>query len=481
MRPLVKFLDAHLLERIVSRAFDVLHRVGILVENLEAATLLLDSGCKVHNNRILIPQTLVENCLKTVPNEIVVHDRHGNPALFLQQERIHFDPGSAALRILDWQTQKERKAVTQDLIDFVRLTDALPNFTAQSTGLISTDVPEEIADRYRLLIGLLYSSKPIVTGTFAVTAFSIMREMLVTVRGSTAQLKQKPLAIFDCCPSPPLKWSHLTCQALLDCARSGIPAEFVSMPLTGGTSPATLTGALVQHTAETLSGVVIGQLAHSGAPLIYGGSPAAMDMRTGTTPMGAIETMMIDSAYAQIGKHLKMPTHAYMALSDAKVLDAQAGFETGMGAVMAALSGINVISGPGMLDFESCQSLEKLVVDHEICGMALRLAAGIQARTENLAEDLYGDLDDGELFLGSPTTLRWIREEIHLPGDVIDRDNYETRQLKGEFTIGERAHRRVQEILQSQPVNKLNVELHDELVKIVTADAQNYGMDRLPL
>jgi len=96
--------------------------------------------------------------------------------------------------------------------------------------------------------------------------------------------------------------------------------------------------------------------------------------------MGAVETMMIDGAYAEIGKHLGLPTHAYMALSDAKPVDFQAGMETAMGAMIAALSGINNISGPGMLDFESCQSLEKLVLDHEICGMALRLASGISLR-----------------------------------------------------------------------------------------------------
>ena len=89
--------------------------------------------------------------------------------------------------------------------------------------------------------------------------------------------------------------------------------------------------------------------------------------------MGAVETMMINAAHVQIGKYLRLPTHSYMGLSDAKGVDGQAGLETGMGALVAALAGANVISGPGMLNFESCQSLEKLVLDNEICGMALRM------------------------------------------------------------------------------------------------------------
>ena len=119
------------------------------------------------------------------------------------------------------------------------------------------------------------------------------------------------------------------------------------MPLSGFMAPVTLVGSLVQHTAETLSGVVISQLASPGAPALYGGSPAIFDIRYETTPMGAVETMMIDCAYSEIGKHLGLPTQAYIGLSDAKQLDAQAGLETSMGATLAALAGINSVSGPG--------------------------------------------------------------------------------------------------------------------------------------
>ena len=481
IRPRINIISKELIERIISEAIHVLQHVGVIVENSTAKDLLADAGCKVNNDgKIYISNHQIEKALDTVPSRIEVFNRNGGLALELEGDNIHFDPGSAALNILDWGTQKQRKPVTADLVAFSRLTDALPNLAAQSTGLISSDVPEEIADRYRLFIALQNCEKPVVTGTFSVEAFTVMHDMLVAVRGSEESLREKPLAIFDCCPSPPLKWSNLTCQALVDCARAGIPAEFVSMPLTGATAPATLTGAMVQHTAETLSGIVIGQLACLGAPLIYGGSPAAMDMRTGTTPMGAIETMMIDSAYAQIGKHLGLPTHAYMGLSDAKVLDAQSGLESGMGAVLAALSGINVISGPGMLDFESCQSLEKLIIDNEICGMALRLVQGIQVHRDQLAPDLNGDIYEGDHFLTSPETLKWFRQEIKLPGEVIDRDSYEIRQNKGMFTAGERAHQIVEKLLQSHEPLPLCKDIISELEKIMHSDAKRWGMTKLP-
>ena len=481
--PLLAIIDDQKVVRILSEAYAVLEKVGVLIENEEALRLLESAGARVdrQNRKAYFTTKLIENCVHSAPKSITVFNRDGEVALKLEGNNIHFDPGSAALHILDWETQRERKPVTQDLIDFSRLTHHLGNIAAQSTGLISTDVPEEIGDRYRLFIALQNSTKPIITGTFALDAFATMREMLIAVRGSAEKLRQQPLAIFDCCPSPPLKWSNLTCQNLIDCAKSGIPAELVSMPLTGATAPGTLAGALIQHAAESLSGVVIHQLAHAGSPIIWGGSPAAFDMRHGTTPMGAIETMMIDSGYAKIGKSLGLPTHAYMALSDAKLVDYQAGLETGMGAVIAALSGINVISGPGMLDFESCQSLEKLVLDNEICGMALRLVKGIELREGGLSEDLFGDIYDGENFLTSPNTIKWLREEFYYPSEVIDRANYQIWQATDGSTAGERAHAKVKQILREVQPPPLEANLANELKRIILVDAKKYGLGKLPL
>jgi trimethylamine---corrinoid protein Co-methyltransferase len=481
IRPKLELINNQQVEQILDEAYSILEKVGVLVENEEAMQLLGDAGSRIdkQNQKAFFPKALIESTVHSAPGSITMYDRNGDEAMSLAGDNIYFDPGSAALTILDWKTQRQRKPITQDLIDLSRLTGYLQNIAAQSTGLISTDVPNEIQDRYRLFIALQNSSKPIVTGTFAIESFDTMKQMLITIRGSMEKLKEKPLAIFDCCPSPPLKWSNLTCQNLIDAAKAGIPAEMVSMPLTGATSPGTIAGAVVQHAAESLSGVVIHQLAHPGSPIIWGGSPAAFDMRFGTTPMGAIETMMIDSVYAKVGKYLGLPTHAYMALSDSKLLDSQAGFETGMGALMAALSGVNVISGPGMLDFESCQSLEKLVIDNEICGMALRIVKGVELR-EGFSKDLYGDIYNGEHFLTSPHTVEWLRKEFYFPSDVISRENYQVWESTVGKSAGERAHDKVNEILKKEQENVLDSKIANELEKIMLVDAKKYGMDTLP-
>jgi trimethylamine---corrinoid protein Co-methyltransferase len=482
LRPKLELLDRSLLERIVSEAMDVLNRVGVYIEDDEALSLLGDSGAAVDpaSSTARIPAGLVESCLATAPPCVTLFDREGQPALRLTGMNVHFDPGSAALKILDPETGEARRPVTADLVSMARLCEALPHFDAQSTSMVPADVPQEMADRYRLYLSLLHCRKPVITGTFTLEAFPVMKEMLAAAAGGEDELRRRPLAVFDACSSQPLKWSRLTVRALVDCARSGIPAELISVPMLGATAPVTLAGALVQHTAENLSGVVIHQLAGRGSPVIYGGSPAAVDMRYGTMAMGSVETAMLVAGYAQIGRRLNLPTHGYTALSDSKVLDAQAGLETGIGAVIAALAGVNVVSGAGMLEFENCQSLEKLVIDNEACGMARRLIGGIVPGTGRLAGELLGDLNDGELFLTSPETLRRMRHEVFVPGTVIDRRTREAWESDGRRDARESARRRVREILAGGEPAPPGKDLAKELERIMLREASKHGLSRLP-
>jgi len=481
-RPKLELLSEEFIKRIIEEALSLLEKTGIFVENKEALELFSSAGMKIDdkNQRVFISADLVENSLSSTPSVIRLFDRTGEKEFIIGNDEVHFDPGSAAVAILDHKTQQQRTAVTRDLVEFVKLTDCLENIHLQSTGLVSGDVPETISDSYRLYIGLQYSSKPIVTGTFRVEGFKPMYDMLVSVRGSQQSLSDKPLAIFDACPSPPLKWSNLTTQSLIDCARAGIPSELISMGMTGATSPVTLGGTLVQHVAENLCGLVICQLANKGAPVTFGGSPSSFDMRKGTTPMGAIETMMIDSAYAQIAKYLSLPTHAYMGLSDAKINDSQAGLETGIGAVLAALSGINVISGPGMLNFESCQSLEKLVIDNEICGMAYRLIQGVSQRESPLLQSLFEGFTQQTEFLTLDHTRKWYKQEHTYP-ELIDRDTYDSWVALGKKSLTDRASGEVEKRLRENKSNLLDHNQQHELKQIILANARANQIFELPV
>ncbi|MFX1508481.1 MAG: trimethylamine methyltransferase family protein, partial [Promethearchaeota archaeon] len=350
IRPELKILDDYHKEMILEEGKKILETQGVFIENHEAIDLFNKYSINHEGLRFFIPPDLIDKCLKSVPSQITLYDRDGNENISLSGNNVNFDPGSAAIFILDEETGNIREALSNDFIRFSKVVEQLKYVDAQSTALIYQDVPKEAQDWHRLYLALSHCYKPVVTGTFRKESFSIMKDILLACRLSEEDLARKPLAIFDACPSPPLKWSDLTTQSLIDAAKSLIPSEFVSMPLAGASAPITLIGSITQHCAECLAGIVIVQLTKQGVPLIWGGSPAVFDMKHGTTPMGAIETMMINLGDIEMGKYLNLPTHAYMSLSDSKVPDSQAGFEAGMGALLAGLAGINMVSGPGMLD-----------------------------------------------------------------------------------------------------------------------------------
>ncbi len=433
----------------------------------------------MENKIAKIPEKIARQALDTRPSEFYLYDLDGNQVVHYGGDSVQFDPGSGGITILDSETQKQRQALTEDFVKFVKLVETIPQLDAQSTAFITSDVPEAIGDLYRLYLALNYMRKPIITGAFEKETWWTMKDMLVAVVGSEKDLAEKPIAVFDACPSPPLKWSDITCQNLIDCAKTNIPAELISMPMAGATSVVTIAGAVVQHTAECLSGVTINQLANPGAPIVWGGSPATFDMRKGTTPMGAIGTWMINCAYVQVGKELGMPTHSYLGMSDAKIVDAQCGLESSS-VFMAALAGANMVSGAGMMDFESCLSYEKLVIDAEIIGMAKRLIAGIDGRQTPIALDIVQELGHKADYLGHPHTMKWFREELYIPSEVIDRDTLEAWEKKGSKSTWERAQDRVHSLLTQYQPSPISDEVKKELRDITTKAANNAGMKKLP-
>jgi trimethylamine--corrinoid protein Co-methyltransferase len=475
MRPKLELLDHALVARILEEAFALLDSHGVKVGTPAARDLLSSAGARVQDGVARIPESLVRHALASVPREFFLYDRAGRAAVHYGGDDVHFDPGSSCLNILDADTQQPRPARAADLARMVQVTEMLPQYAAQSTAMVCNDVPSEIGDWYRLLVVLWYSSKPIVTGAFSVPTLRTMIALLAADSGGNEALRKQPRAIFDVCPSPPLNWSEFASQNLMELARAGVPAELISMPLAGATAPVTLAGAIVQHAAESLAGITIHQLAAPGAPIVWGGAPAIFDMSTGNAPMGAIETAMLDLGCAQVGKSLGLPTHAYLVASDSRLVDAQAGAESGSSALLGALAGINMISGAGMLDFLACHSIEKLVIDAEAIASAQRLLEGVVPRTDTLALGMFGQTGLSGDFLKLKETRVLFRKEQHFPTSVTDRSGDSNTP-----DLHTRARQRVRELLEGYQRPSIAPEVEEALLAIARREAGIASLEQLP-
>jgi len=480
MQASLQLLEPSLIDRILAEAFELIHQRGVTVQAPEAVELLASAGARVENGLAHIPESLARKAIETVPRDFSLHTRAGEPVVRYGAGRVHFDPGSSCVHVLDPDTLEHRMSQSADLVRLVQIAEQLPQYAAQSTAVVCNEVPKEIGDLYRLFLVLWYSDKPVVTGAFSPRTVPAMIDLLASDSGGHAALRQKPRAVFDVCPSPPLHWSEFAAQNMVDLARAWVPAEIVSMPLAGAAAPVTLAGAVVQHAAECISGITIHQLAQPGAPLVWGGAPAIFDMRSGITPMGAIETTMLNVSCAQVAKSLGLPTHGYLLGSDSKLVDAQSGQESGLAAIMGALGGINMISGAGMLDSLACHSAEKLVLDAETIAMAQRALQGVQARTETLALDMFAKAGAQGDFLKIPETRKLFRLEQHIPSKVIDRGSLHSWEQGGKKDTFARARERVQELISSYKRPKISSSVEQSLHAMMGELATRAGMHHLP-
>jgi trimethylamine--corrinoid protein Co-methyltransferase len=480
MRPTLELLDPTLVERVLGEAYELLEEPGVRVHDAEAVELLAGAGARVDGATVRVPASVVRDALASAPRSFDLYDRSGRPAVRYGQGVVQFDPGSSGIHILDPETLEHRDSMAADLVRVVKVAEGLPQYEAQSTSIVCNDVPPEIGDLYRLLLVLLYSAKPVVTGSFAAPTLRVMIDLLAMDAGGHEALAERPRAVFDVCPTPPLTWSDLGASSLIELARARVPAELVSMPLAGAAAPVTLIGSVVQHAAECLSGIAIHQLARPGSPVVWGGAPAIVDMRSGATPLGAIETAMIDAAYVQVGRSLGLPTHGYLGGSDAKVVDAQAGMEVGAAVMVGALAGIDLISGAGMLDFLRCQSPEKLVLDAEAIAAAQRLVRGIGTPTETLATGSFAAAGPDGRFLEIVETRKLFRSEQHLPSEVIDRASLAAWLGAGAVDAFGRARLRVDGLLAAYERPGPSADVERQLIDRVRLEAARYGLTELP-
>lgn len=440
MRPSLTIASPDLLDSIIGEARHLLATVGMEVRGRSLAQRLIEAGLPLDGKgRILFPADVVDRALASAPSSFWLYDRDGNPHSHLGADRVHFTPGSSGLRVQDYRTGETRDALTADFVEYVRVCDGLPHIAYLATAFSTHDVPPEMSDVWRLYLCLTNSRRPVVSGAFTEHGVPRMAAMMEFFRRDRKDLAARPLSIFTITATGNFRYSEDSCQNLIDCVEAGIPVEIVPVTLMGLTAPVTLVGAAIFHAVDTLAGVVMAQALKPGAAVLYGGAPAEFHMREATSPMLGVQAMYLNMINAQVGKRLGLPTQAYMALSDSKALDAQAGAETFGSALLAALAGINSVSGPGLLDYVLVFSLPKLVFDNEVCGQALKLTRELEVLDDLPAGELVqAELAANHMLTARHTLAHW-EQQLYIPGPVFDRKNRDAWQRGGQQELWQRA------------------------------------------
>ncbi|MFZ2509156.1 MAG: trimethylamine methyltransferase family protein [Steroidobacteraceae bacterium] len=471
MRPTINILDEELIGKVLAEAKRIMSETGTEVRGARLRERLLAHGLPTDaSGRVLFPPQFVDRAIASAPKSFVLHDRDGNPHAQIGGWNVHFIPGSSGLKIMDHRTGETRLANSTDFVEYVRLCDGLPHIPYLATAFsTNADIESQVSDAWRLYMVLTNSKKPVVSGAFGEHGVPRMVEMMQLFRRDRAELISKPMSIFTVTATGNFRYGEDSCQNLLDCVEAGIPVEIVPVTLMGLIAPVTLIGALVFHCVDVLTGITMAQIVKPGAPVLFGGAPATFHMRLASAPMAAIEAQRLNVAYVAVAKSLGLPTQAYMALSDGKILDAQAGAETMSSALLAALAGVNSVSGPGMLDFVLTFSLPKLVFDNEVCGQCLHFVREVRMLEDLPAAGLVDHLRAEDHLITAPHTLKYWPQELYLTDPVIDRENRENWAKSGSKDLDQRAREEVEQRLAAYTPVATDPQVDAELQRLIRA------------
>lgn len=456
-------------ERIHEGTLRVLERTGVRFPSERALAVLESNGCRVDRGSQVarLPREVVAEAVAWAPRGYTLAGRDAAADVLLDGRRCYLSNDASGVFVHDHGTGELRPSTRADVARSTRFIDALPALSFCWGPIVtSQDAPPATRALHDAEAVLTNTSKHFQTvTTVGEQPARYLVEMAAAVAGGSEALRRRPILSFMQCAVDPLAHDGPNLEANLVAAEFGLPAGFMPMPLAAGTGPATLAGTLVVQNAETLSGLVLLQLAHPGTPVFLSGAPSVIDLQTGGYTGGSPEDYLLAAAATQLARHYDLPMAMGTMASGAKEPDWQAAVDDSLSTFASVMSGADMMNGAGLLNGSRILSYPQMVLETEIYGIVKRLGDGIAVDDETLALDVIAQVGHGGTYLGEKHTRRHTKD-IWRPG-VWDRSPYDQWRRQGRRGARERATEIADEILTAYVPAALPDDLAAELRAIV--------------
>jgi trimethylamine--corrinoid protein Co-methyltransferase len=455
-------------ETIHRSVLTVLEDIGLANAIPSCVERVVDAGgWQGSDGRLHFPAALVEDALAQAARGVVLHGREPGLELELSGSRVYFGTAGAAVHMVDPFTREYRDSTLRDLYDIARLVDTLEHIHFLQRPIVCRDLTEpadlDLNTRYAAIAG---TRKHVGTSWVDPAHLGASLQMLHQVAGGEKAWREKPfVSMSSCFVVPPLRFAEDACRCLEAAVLGGMPVLLLAAGQAGATSPAALAGAVVQEVAEVLAGLVYVNLLVPGHPAIFGTWPFVSDLRTGAMSGGSGEQAVLMAACAQMGRFYDLPTGIAAGMTDSKLPDIQAGYETGYTNTLAAHSGANMVyESAGMHASLLGCCLESFVLDNDMLGAINRTVRGIEVNDETLSIETMREVCIGgpEHFLGHDQTLSLMQRDYVYP-QVGDRLSPKEWVEQGSRIALERARDTVREILETHHPRYIPAALDDEL------------------
>lgn len=290
---------------------ELLEQTGVFVEDKKALDCFESGGANVDRESkiVKIPPYLVEDAVRSAPSRVILAGRDPKHDVVLEGRRVHFTNFSEGVKVNDLHTGEHRTPVKQDLVDSARVIDYLDEIDFCEKALGAHDVSQHTVPLHNAEAYLTNTTKHCAFGPGNGKLLNKIIEMAALIAGGIKKLKQRPIVSFTTCPVSPLKLIRDCCEIIMESARNNVVCNILSMAMSGGTAPVTTAGTLVTHNAEILSGITLSQLTRKGAPVIYGSSTTAMDLRLAAATVGTPECALISAAVVRLARFYLLPSY----------------------------------------------------------------------------------------------------------------------------------------------------------------------------
>ncbi|UQZ88354.1 trimethylamine methyltransferase [Deltaproteobacteria bacterium Smac51] len=437
------------INKIHQASMAILKETGIVFNDDECVEIFKKSGAKVEGRTVYLTEEEVMKAISQAPSSFMVKGRNPEKNVKLGGNDFALLPGYGAPFITE-PGGHQREGTFKDYEDFVKLVQTSKSINMNGFLMVEpSDCAVDAAHLDMFLAGLFNCDKPLMGTPLSRKAARDCVELLAVAYGGRDKLMDHPATVSLCNSLSPLQFSEEMASSIVELVRGGQAVCVAALIMTGSSGPITIPGVLALQNAEILAGLTLAQLVRPGAPVIYGSTSSAMDMKSGSLSIGAPELSMFTSFTAQIAQHYNLPCRSGGGLCDAMMTDAQAGAESAFALFNAINSGVNfILHTAGILGGYISISFEKFLLDEELGAMISRMVRPTAFSDETIDLATIQKVGPGGHYLTEPKTFKLCRKEIYQTG-LMNRQNYEGWQSAGSKNLEQVATDKVKERLAS--------------------------------
>lgn len=442
-------LSADEQERIHAQSLRILVEVGVRFHGEKALPILAAHGAKVdgENKIARIPAELVTQALHTAPKTFTLGARNPAHDYPLPSPATRYCMDGTAAFAQDFASGERRYGVEKDTENAMRIFQKLELGVMAWAPVTASDAPAGARALHEFFAMLRFTSKHGQHELHTPAQVPFLIAGLQTVLGSEEAIRKQKCYSLIYCPVAPLAHDGPMLDAYLELGQWQLPVMVMPMPVPGSTGPASLFSNICLANAESLSSLVIFQLAHPGRPVIYSSAVGSLDFSSGGFLGGTPEMGLQSAALTQMGRFYGLPSTAAGCTADAKQPGAEAVLEKLITTIPPLLTGADIIVGIGEIEGDQLLVLEQMIVDHELARFCQRLAQGADSGE---GKDLFADIAQvgpGGHFLKAKSTRLAPRSGEFLISALLDRHTLEAWQELGRPTMYSKAREKVNEIL----------------------------------